>query len=62
MTVQSRIHPDFQDDLVHLLNKHNFDTLTNTEDYTLAAMLTEMLEAYRKARKWQMTEIAHDTR
>lgn len=50
---QQRLHPDFQDDLTHLLNKHSLDSAANTPDFILAGMLTEHYESYRRARAWQ---------
>jgi hypothetical protein len=43
------LHSGFQEDLRALLNKHSLDNACETPDYILAGMLTEQLEAYRKA-------------
>jgi hypothetical protein len=43
------IHAQFQSELRALLNKHSLDDVCETPDFILAGMLTEHLEAYRKA-------------
>lgn len=42
------LHPEFQEELRALLNRHSLDAACNTPDFILAGMLTEQLESYRR--------------
>lgn len=45
---EGKLHPEFQDELRKLLNRHSLDNACETPDFILAGILTEHLEAYRK--------------
>jgi hypothetical protein len=46
--VTGPLHPEFQEELRALLNRHSLDDACSTPDFILAGMLTEHLETYRK--------------
>ena len=46
--MHAMLHPEFQNELTKLLNKHSLDNACNTPDFILSGFLTEQLETYRK--------------
>lgn len=51
-TASSPLHPEFQQELKQLINKHSLDAQANTPDFVLAGILTEHYEAYRKVEEF----------
>ena len=42
---------EFQSELTALINKHSYDTMTNTPDYILSAYLCHCISAYDVAKR-----------
>lgn len=59
MVTDTKLYPEFQDELRALLNKHSIDAATHTPDYILAGMLCQAIETHRQTREAIQMHVGH---